>query len=300
MASHSLWFRQDAHELVEPWFFFLSSDARLAWVFLKAYVLEASVSQKRPGIAPALDPAVAAYKWRVSVESIHELIEAATTAGEFRQNGAEWHVIDPAAFVSEKTLAKLDSAEKQSAPTECSGSDDVLRKNEEKQRKTRKNAEKVVARDTDTDTNDKSSNKDLLEIPQNDDPPWWVFRDEYDPVACDLVVAIRSAKFYDDFAPEAQKVSELLAFVRKFAPDDECIAETVQSFCDRAAEKRKREYVDPVSALKNWFRTREAQWRQVKRQREIDSSRQHSQGPKRGNLLDDTAKAIQLLDGGAA
>lgn len=160
MASNSLWFRQDAHELSKEWFFFLSAEARIGWMMLKAYVLEASVSQKRPGVAPALEPTVAAHKWRVSVEAIHELMAAATKAGEFQQNDAEWHVIDRAAFVSERTLAKIDSAEK---PVDNDSEDkpnDVLQKNTAKPRKTTQNAEKVVACDTDTSTYISPTEKD--------------------------------------------------------------------------------------------------------------------------------------------
>ncbi len=104
------------------------------------------------------------------------------------------------------------------------------------------------------------------------EPQWWTFADTFDPVACELVSTVRASKGYAGFDPPQQAVDDLLAWVRGFAPDDQVIRSVFDGFKERADAKRgKAEYTDVLRTLRNWFGSREAQWRSVRRQREIDS-----------------------------
>lgn len=101
-------------------------------------------------------------------------------------------------------------------------------------------------------------------------PAWWEL--DEDRLACELVAGVRSAKGYAGFDPPRDRVLDLLAHVRGFAPDDDAIRQVVENFQERANRRRTKvpEYADPLKALRNWCGMREADWRRVRRQREID------------------------------
>lgn len=107
-------------------------------------------------------------------------------------------------------------------------------------------------------------------------PPcsFWFEDSGGDELAKRVAVQIRSAKRYESDVPDSKQVHALVAWARLIAPDDETIFRVCVAFVNRAVAKRKREYVDPVATLKNWMERDEADWRRLKRAREIDAERE--------------------------
>ncbi len=107
-------------------------------------------------------------------------------------------------------------------------------------------------------------------------PPscFWFEDSGGDELAKRIAVHIRSAKRYESDVPDSKQVHALVAWARLIAPDDGTILRVVDAFVNRAAAKRKREYVDPVATLKSWMERDEADWRRLKRAREIDAERE--------------------------
>jgi|GEM_PF-5749508 len=97
----SRWFRQDTSELREEWFFFLSAEERLAWMYLKSWVRDGNLSQKSPGVAPSKSSRVAAHEWNITHQAVESMIQAAVTAGELIVGEETWEVTDKQGFVTE-------------------------------------------------------------------------------------------------------------------------------------------------------------------------------------------------------
>lgn len=281
MPNNSLWIRQDTNEFIQTWFLFMSAEARLAWLSLKNYVMLASTSQKRPGEAIAMDVQVAAHQWRISEVAVQEMLDAAVKAGKLSLEDGQWNVLDKSSFVSEKTIKRGEAVPDKQRQTQAKEAPKPQKKicptNEDKQGQTETNEEKYVACDTDTDKDNNPPSAIALVPPEGEqegpaEVKWWSCADTFDPVACELVSTIRSSKGYAGFDPPRQAVDDLLAWVRGFAPDDQVIRSVFDGFKERADAKRgKTEYTDVLRTLRNWFGSREAQWRSVRRQREIDS-----------------------------
>ena len=123
MAGDRKWFRQDSDELKDEWLYFLSAEARCAWMYLKGEVKTNAKSQKAPNRATRLKPAVAAHQWRVSIEAIAEIEQAAIEAGELTIEDDCWVVTDKDGFCSPKTTERhqkehLSDNSRQTTPNE--------------------------------------------------------------------------------------------------------------------------------------------------------------------------------------
>jgi uncharacterized protein YdaU (DUF1376 family) len=104
--------------------------------------------------------------------------------------------------------------------------------------------------------------------PPSDTPPWWEIHD--DALVRSCVAEVRASHLYADFEPDEARFLDLIEFVRNFAPDDSAISDTFESFRERAAGRKRREYADPIRTLREWFKRREADWRKIRRQRGYD------------------------------
>lgn len=118
--------------------------------------------------------------------------------------------------------------------------------------------------------------------PSEMSPPsvFWFEDSGGDELAKRLAIVIRSSKRYEKDVPDSKQVHALVAWARLIAPDDDAIFRVGVAFANRAAAKRKREYVDPVATLKNWMERDEADWRRLKRAREIDAEREEAKRSK--------------------
>lgn len=89
-----------------------------------------------------------------------------------------------------------------------------------------------------------------------------------------LVRQIRAARGYGGFDPPRDRWEDMLAWMRGFAPGDDAISNLVDSFCERADQRRSKtpEYTDPIRALRKWASNAEAQWRAARRARERDGA----------------------------
>jgi len=103
-------------------------------------------------------------------------------------------------------------------------------------------------------------------------PPWWE-TEEADRLAVKIALGLRSARRYESFVPGEFKVMKLLDAVRRIAPDDEAIIDVLEAFVDQASIVGERRHADPVGALERWCKKREAEWRQIKRERARDEKR---------------------------
>jgi len=126
--------------------------------------------------------------------------------------------------------------------------------------------------------------------PPSGTPHWWEIHD--DALVRSCVAEVRASHLYADFEPDEARFLGLIEFVRNFAPDDTAISDTFESFRERAAGRKRREYADPIRTLREWFKRREAEWRQIRRQREIDARRASPQ--KSGSVLDFDAVRVAL------
>lgn len=104
--AESKWFRQDTAELKSEWLFFLSPEERLAWIYIKAYIKDYTISQKRPGVALAKPVRVAAHEWNIPAEAVESILGKAADEGEIILGDGTWEIADKAGFVTERTAKK--------------------------------------------------------------------------------------------------------------------------------------------------------------------------------------------------
>lgn len=187
---NQLWYRQNTGELSEEWFFFLSPGARLAWIYLKAYVQEASLSQKSPGTALALSVRSAAQRFLLEASHIEEVIAAATESGALVVQDGMWQIVDELAFQSDRTVRNKTKA------TVEPEQDEILPHSAAERGKTWQNAEEcgktrqdvaergnsVINTNTNTNTNITSSSSAGAEKIGGNRPEtdWW--KNLLDPV----------------------------------------------------------------------------------------------------------------------
>jgi hypothetical protein len=127
---------------------------------------------------------------------------------------------------------------------------------------------------------------------------------EPDSWECELAVTVQGSRGYASFTPDEKRLRALIAKVRGFCPDRDSFTEVLAGWVDRAAKKARPEYSDPILALGKWFGMREADWRKVIRNRQIDEERAaKAQGytPSRfaGMSAEERLKALEAEDGAA-
>lgn len=100
-----------------------------------------------------------------------------------------------------------------------------------------------------------------------------------DSLEAELVETVRRSKGYGSFNPDEKQLRKMLDKVRGYLPDRDHLTEVLASWTERASKKRTPEYSDPVLALGKWFGLREADWRRIVRNRQIDEERAAKTSP---------------------
>lgn len=148
-----------------------------------------------------------------------------------------------------------------------------------------------------------SGGREIAEQTPPPEPAWWSL--EPDSWECELAETVRGSRGYGSFTPDEKRLRALIARVRGFCPDRESFTEVLAGWVDRAKKKSSPEYSDPILALGKWFGMREAEWRKVKRNRQIDEERaakgQVGYTPSRfaGMSAEERLRALEAEDGAA-
>jgi len=148
-----------------------------------------------------------------------------------------------------------------------------------------------------------SGGRETAEPTPPPEPAWWML--EPDSWECELAETVRGSRGYGSFTPDEKRLRALIARVKGFCPDRESFTEVLAGWVDRSAKKVRPEYSDPILALGKWFGMREAEWRKVKRNRQIDEERaakgQSGYTPSRfaGMSAEERLRALEAEDGAA-
>ena len=111
---------------------------------------------------------------------------------------------------------------------------------------------------------------------------WWDAED-CEPLAAWTAKTIRAAKWYGDYEPtKPEIVDQLLERIAPIMPDEQSFRDVVEAWAEYVGTFKKRRYEMVGRTLREWCQKREAQWRQIKRERERDSRPSSSPAVQRG------------------
>ncbi len=319
--SNQLWFSQTTSELRKAWLLKLPPGARMAWVCIKGYVLEASKSQKRPGTAPQVEHESFAIQWNLPPEDVALCLSEAEKAGALIIENGEWDVTDKTSFVSESTLARL----KREPKNDLTAFDCQTTSNHIKPRQTTESR----SRDSDSDSysysyplkenkkqtyqhaNKKTSQKKCVEKPPEEFlehgkdpqvripgiPPWFHGRTDLAAriaqtiAACPSKPSLKTKKprYPIDSMDEKWSQSACEDLARKlseFEPTEDEISEFFESFITYHEKPSTKDYVRPVQGMTTFYRNRALQWERAFNLRKNASKNGRSLGDKLMEALD--------------
>jgi len=115
-------------------------------------------------------------------------------------------------------------------------------------------------------------------------PPWWEYHDP--PRLVDSLarwahsVTRCGVRQFGNEAISEPELSKCAAWLAEIVPDSDALATELENLAEWADRQRKLDWKDPSRVLRSCLGKREAQWRQVKRERNRDASRASPSQPK--------------------